>query len=238
MTKIKNKTTGDWENVANLAQSDSVRNPDWSRAIQYTPTQLNAGIIAPEDGIMVGSVIASTSNTPTPIRVNNVTVALATWVSGNWRSDANFQVPVGAGDTIRAGNTLNNDGWIAFVPYRVQKSVEESHAVIPLQNLTTEGMTIAKWSDPPTSIGRFTFPKKGVYFCAVHYTVASTTNQGICMKSPFYSCGHANNQTIDGTFIVNATTDNYVLELKATSNTETPEVVNTFNISGQAIKLY
>ena len=165
MTKIKNKTTGEWEDVANLAQSDSVRNPDWSRAISIaSATFRSSGYTALEDGLFV--IPYMVSNAPSvfqSVYVNGVKVGSA-WTQPTHDAytdtrSSSIQVPVSAGDRITCDADCLFENSITFVPYRVQKSVEESHVVIPLQNLTTEGMTIAKWSDPPTSIGRFTFPK-------------------------------------------------------------------------------
>lgn len=143
MTKIKNKTTGEWEDVANLSASDVIRNPDWSRAVSYTANNLNGGITAPEDGLFIGYYISAASSVNVVLTVNGVVVSNAVWEAGNWRSDGSFQVPVNKGDIIRAMNVINNDVSCSFVPYKVD--VVDNR--FPTNYSTQEQFTGKYWID-------------------------------------------------------------------------------------------
>lgn len=129
MTKIKNKTTGEWEDVANLAQSDVIRNPDWSRAIAITSLPYTA----PEDGMIVGF---NGYGTPTDLSINNVTVSRG--IDG---SDYNqIQCPVAKGDILSG---TYGTASLKFVPYKTD--VVDNR--FPTNYSTQEQFTGKYWID-------------------------------------------------------------------------------------------
>lgn len=120
-----------------------LRNPDWSRAVSYTANELKGGITAPEDGLFVGSFISAVNATPVLLTVNGVVVSTSTWVSGAWRSDGDFQVPVSKGDIIRAMNEIHTTINCNFVPYKTD--VVDNR--FPTNYSTQEQFTGKYWID-------------------------------------------------------------------------------------------
>ena len=248
MTKIKNKTTGDWEDVANLAQSDSVRNPDWSRAIALTSAQLLAGWTAPEDGVIVGDFLPSQTVTgAVRLTINNVLVAFAFNNSQGGGQDIRNGLAgtqVAAGDILKISQAIIVDGnyTVRFVPYRVQKSVEESHAVIQITNEVVNNSTVLPSGDTttPVEIAKFVFPKKGVYFISANFTIPNTAILGICITEPAWIVAPPSGATAGFTKTLNVPSDNYTLPIKAklSSTYAGGGTVTSNAVQGQAIKLY
>lgn len=106
------KENGVWKTVANLSQSDVIRNPDWSKAVVITAAQLNAGYTAPSDGMFVGRWVNSNS-AGAAMTVNGVIVGVA---SNN--TSGMLQCSVSSGDVIKNNGTTGTSE-ISFVPYKV-----------------------------------------------------------------------------------------------------------------------
>lgn len=245
MTKIKNKTTGDWEDVANLAQSDSVRNPDWSRKVNIaSSTFKSSGYTALEDGLfIIPYMVSNVLGVYQSVYVNGVKVGSA-WTQPTHESytdtrSSSIQVPVSAGDRITCDADCLFENSITFVPYRVQKSVEESHAVIQITDLTVNNSTILpSGSADGIPVAKFVLPKKGVYLITAEITLANTTSTGIYITSPQWVVAPAHNMTATFCKVVEATTDNFELFIKAKNGAESQSTVTSHACQGQAIKLY
>ena len=112
-TKIKTPTG--WKTVANLSQSDVIRNPDWANAVAITAAQLNVGYAAPADGMFVGRWVNS-SSAGAEMTINNVAVGVA---SNN--TSGMLQCAVSSGDVIKNNGTTGTSG-VSFVPFKVSGS--------------------------------------------------------------------------------------------------------------------
>ena len=144
MTKIKNQTTGDWEDVANLSASDSIRNPDWSRAVDLTAFAFSTGYTVPEDGIIVVARLRPVAVGSTlTMTINDVPFIVVKGGTGtNADTNSNSCAPVAQGDFIKVSETREGDT-IHFVPYKVD-AVDNR---FPTNYTTSEQFTGKYWID-------------------------------------------------------------------------------------------
>ena len=91
--------------------------PDWANAVAITIAQLQTGYVAPNDGMLVGYIHVTSSNSLNVLRVNNVAVAVAYGVSADI-SIGQFQVPISKDDTVTYPSGAVNSSQIHFVPWK------------------------------------------------------------------------------------------------------------------------
>lgn len=122
------KTADGWKEVANLSSSDVVRNPDNARRIELTSAQLRNGFVAPEDGIITGSVAVPAGYTSNEIwalciRENNKNY-MQQLFSGLNEFDKPVYMCINAGQTLIQTSNAQFDciySHMYFIPYKVQK---------------------------------------------------------------------------------------------------------------------
>lgn len=123
-TLIKNKTTGEWEQVAGNAVSDVIRNPDWANKLQLQTTNFANGYTVPFDGIFLLNMLPNGAGGILACYINNVPVTLQYSPGGgviNCRY-ANCQVAVSKGDIITV-SIPNIDTFNCYiVPYKITPS--------------------------------------------------------------------------------------------------------------------
>lgn len=155
-TKIK--LNGEWIDVANNSVSDSVRNPDWSKAVTITNTQLVSNTYRfPEDGLYINSSMTKSTTSWCAVHINGIVVSVV-----RTAEDINVCVPVNSGDLLTSGWSKDSDKifqenrqW--FVPYKI--AIAEPVYIGEKINGTKLTPTITTLTDTTTKIGEITLTK-------------------------------------------------------------------------------
>ena len=115
--------------------------PDWQNAITLTPSQVLAGYVAPDNGMIVGYSYANSGNTALAY-INNVVVARSDYTPNNV-SFTNIQCQVKAGDVFTVQN-INTGGYsYSFVPFKTSNPV----SLRPLDPHKIDTAILNHWDD-------------------------------------------------------------------------------------------
>lgn len=103
---------------------------------------------------------------------------------------------------------------------------------------TNVGSTLPPTTSAAVNLCHFTLPKKGTYLIALRVTIAM--GQGFAIKYPtsMYIIEPDDNSTQAAYAIVNAPSDNYVYQLKATTVGATASTITGINIQGEAVLVH
>ena len=115
--------------------------PDWENAITLTPSQVLAGYVAPDNGMIVGYNYAKYDSSSSPT-INGIIVARSDYTSNNV-SFTNIQCQVKAGDVFTVQN-INTAGYsYSFVPFKTSNPV----SLRPLAPHKIDTAILNHWDD-------------------------------------------------------------------------------------------
>jgi len=127
---------------------NAVRNPDWSRAVNYTIDELYAGLQMPDDGIFIAVIQNRTKTNPgyeNRLYVAGKPIGYCYETSNTPEPLINCQVPVNKGDSVYLDGVAG-----AFIPYNMLFFVPYKTEVVitePMNYSTTEQFTGKYWID-------------------------------------------------------------------------------------------
>ena len=150
-------TTSEWEAVSDKSKyeivnltddvtdtTEVVRNPDWTRAIVISTSDILSGYTFLNDGIVIMPYVipSSTATVQATITINNIPICKPYYNSTNQRP-LSIVCPVAKGDIIKSDIAIVANDAVYFVPYKT--SIIDNR--IPLNYSTTEQFTGKYWID-------------------------------------------------------------------------------------------